>query len=549
VKWTLAVLGVAVVPLVAVAFFVLRIQREGLRRAEQQLEVVVVDEAAQSVVAALDELSDVAARVNVVFADEAVDADARTRMIADIVARAPDVAGVSFFDDERRFVDAVVRPERGGAAAREALRVAPVDAGHRVVARAPRYEARLTGGVRGWIVVALTPDVLDRRMRDVSLVRFGAPDRVALVDESLAVLGGGARQAPGVLSALPTRSFASELVVTTEQGDGPRATVGTIRTMPKQRWALVVERPAAEAFEALTEARRTFLAGIAGIALAVVAASALVVGRVASHVRALVDLVGRYGRREFAARSDVKTGDELEELGGSLERMADALAASDREIEKRARVEANLRRYMPAEAAEAAAKESATLDLGGAKRRVTIVFADVVGFTSFAERSSPETSVAFLNELFTMLSEIVFRNGGIVDKFLGDCVMAVFRPSADGATDDVARALAAAEDMHAFVASNLPRWREAYAFSVELGIGVSTGEVLVGNLGSEARMEYTVIGDAVNVAARLEALAKPRQTLTTRDVVAACPGLSFASLGEHALRGKAKPVEIFEVLG
>jgi class 3 adenylate cyclase len=244
----------------------------------------------------------------------------------------------------------------------------------------------------------------------------------------------------------------------------------------------------------------------------------------------------------------VRSGDELEALGTSLEHMADDLEASEHEIAKRARIETNLRRYMPAEAAEAAALGDGALDLGGAKRRVTVVFADVVAFTSFAESTSPERSVAFLNELFTILSEIVFRHGGMVDKFLGDCIMAVFRPSSVDACDDVTRALAAAEDMHAFVESNLPRWREAYAFTVELGIGVSTGEVLMGNLGSAARMEYTVIGDAVNVAARLESLAGPRQTLTTQEVVDACPGSEFVSLGAHALRGKAKSVEVFEVV-
>jgi class 3 adenylate cyclase len=255
-------------------------------------------------------------------------------------------------------------------------------------------------------------------------------------------------------------------------------------------------------------------------------------------------LIQRYARREFEARSEVASGDELEMLGTSLERMADDLSSSEDEIRKRARIEADLRRYMPAEAAEAAIEGS--LDLGGAKRRVTVVFADVVAFTGFAERTSPERAVAFLNELFTILSEIVFRHGGMVDKFIGDCVMAVFRSSPD-APNDAARALAAAEDMHAFVESNLPRWRDEYEFAVELGIGISTGEVLMGNLGSATRMEFTVIGDAVNVAARLEALARPRQTLTTQEVVDACPEVSFTSLGAHALRGKAKPVEVFEV--
>jgi class 3 adenylate cyclase len=223
--------------------------------------------------------------------------------------------------------------------------------------------------------------------------------------------------------------------------------------------------------------------------------------------------------------------------------MADDLSASDLEIAKRARIEENLKRYLPEEAAAAAAREDGALALGGAKERVTIVFADVVAFTGFAERATPEKAVAFLNELFTILSEIVFRHEGMVDKFIGDCIMAVFQ--GDDATQ---RALAAAEDMHAFVESNLPRWREAYAFDVELGIGVATGDVLVGNLGSSTRMEYTVIGDAVNVAARLEMLARPRQTLATKEVVEACPATTFASLGEHALRGKAQSIEVFEVV-
>jgi adenylate cyclase len=392
-------------------------------------------------------------------------------------------------------------------------------------------------------------------------VRFGAADRVFLVDESMRVLGGGGgaggKRAPAIFAgAAAPKSFATGLLLTTELDDGPIHEVGTIRTMPAQRWALVVERPTNEAFAALTSARRAFFVSVAALVALVTLAGLLVVRRVLGPIASLMSLVQRYARREFDARSEVASGDELEALGSSLEHMADDLAASEHEIAKRARIETNLRRYMPEEAAEAAARGEGAIDLGGAKTRVTVVFADVVAFTGFAEKASPERAVAFLNELFTILSEIVFRHGGMVDKFIGDCIMAVFRPlpATDGTaagtagTDDVTRALAAAEDMHAFVASNLPRWREEYAFEVELGIGVASGEVLMGNLGSASRMEFTVIGDAVNVAARLEGLARPRQTLTTRDVTLACPGVAFTSLGEHALRGKQKPVEVFEVV-
>ena len=550
-------LGVSVVPMVILGLVVLDIQRAGLSRAEKELEAAVVDEAASGVIGALDQASDVSARVLHVFADDSLDVGARTRLIQDIVARAPAIAGVAFFDEQRHFVDAVVA---GDVKAPNPALAMPPDgqegrgAGFRVVTaaegvRVPRYEAALQGPVHGFLVVALAPDVIDKRLRDISLVRFGAPERVFLVDESLHVLGGGSKSSLAIFDgASATKSFATELLLTTEFDDGPVHEVGTIRTMPAQRWALVVERPTDEAFAALASARRAFFLSVAALAALATLAGLLVVRRVTGPIAALMRLVQRYARRDFGARSNVESGDELEALGSSLEHMADDLAASEHEIEMRARTETNLRRYMPAEAAEAAANGESSLDLGGAKKRVTVVFADVVAFTGFAEKSSPERSVAFLNELFTILSEIVFRHGGMVDKFLGDCIMAVFRPVAsDGAGDDVARALAAAEDMHAFVASNLPRWREAYAFDVELGIGVSTGEVLMGNLGSTERMEYTVIGDAVNVAARLEALARPRQTLTTRAVVDACPDLAFTSLGEHALRGRAEPVEVFEV--
>lgn len=493
-KWTLAVLVVAVVPVVTFGVMVLDIQRRGLSRAEKELEAAVVDEASRSVSSAIDESARVADEAAATFADEREDVDARQRRIRALVARSRSIEGIAFFDRERRFVDAVVRGARPEASA--ALRVPPEKTGFAVVGEghALRYATPLVGAVEGWVVAIVAHDALAARLREIGELRFGAGDRVALVDESTAVIVGPPKRS-AIFSATGTSSFAGALLLTTEFDDAGVHKVGTLRTMPDQRLAIVVERPADEAFAALTAARNAFLLALGALGVLAAFASLLVTRRVLEP-----------------------------------------------EVAKRVRTEQNLRRYLPAEAAEAAASGASSLALGGERARVTVVFADVVAFTGFAESASPERAVAFLNELFTILSEIVFRHGGMVDKFIGDCVMAVFR-----APDDVPRALAAAEDMHAFVASNLPRWKEAYGFAVELGIGVASGDVLVGNLGSEARMEYTVIGDAVNVAARLEALARPRQTLTTRDVVDACPDLAFTSLGEQELRGRAAPIEIFEV--
>jgi adenylate cyclase len=556
-RWTLGVLVVALVPLVLLAFLVTDVQRRGLARAEKELEAAVVDEAAQRVLAALDQASDTAARGEAIFLDAKIDLDARTHLLTDLVGRAKAISGISFFDPEGRFVDAVVREGKDDPS----LHLVPAREGFRGIESQGtpvlRYERRLMhdGVLRGWLVVGVANAALDERLRDLSKVRFGAADRVYLVDESRLVLAGaraGTRPELPIFDAVTNSNrtfatFATELVLTTEFKDGGTEKVGTIRTLPAQRWALVVERPTAEAFEALTSARNAFLYGLFAAALLAIAAGVIVAQRTLGPIRRLMDLVARYSRREFNARSNVETGDELALLGSSLERMADDLSASEQEIATRARIEANLRRYMPEEAAEAIVKGGEdALDLGGAKRRVTILFADVVAFTGFAERTSPERAVAFLNELFTILSEIVFRHRGMVDKFVGDSIMAVFRPEEEG--DDGPRALAAAEDMHAFVASNLKRWQAEYSFAVELGIGIASGDVLLGNLGSKQRMEYTVIGDAVNVAARLESIARPRQTLTTKEVVEACPEVEFASLGAHALRGKEKPVDVYEVV-
>ncbi|RLB48759.1 MAG: adenylate/guanylate cyclase domain-containing protein, partial [Deltaproteobacteria bacterium] len=173
--------------------------------------------------------------------------------------------------------------------------------------------------------------------------------------------------------------------------------------------------------------------------------------------------------------------------------------------------------------------------------------ADVVAFTPLTERLSPEEVVSLLNELFTVMTELVFRHGGTVDKFVGDCVMAVFgAPTAQA--DHARRALDCAEDMMRWLSTANPGWEERYGATVQLAIGVHSGEAIVGNIGSERRMEYTAIGDVVNVAARLEAIARPMQILVssaTKEAVG--ESHEFAEIGERVLSGRQDPVELWEV--
>jgi adenylate cyclase len=172
---------------------------------------------------------------------------------------------------------------------------------------------------------------------------------------------------------------------------------------------------------------------------------------------------------------------------------------------------------------------------------------DVVAFTPLTERLEPEQVVEILNHLFTISTEIVFRHGGTVDKFIGDSMMAIWgAPST--VEDHALRAVEAAEDILSWLEVANQHFRERYQTAIRLAFGINSGSCVVGNIGSDTRMEYTAIGDVVNVAARLEAIARPQQILVTRSTVDQLAGrFDCLSIGTKQLSGRATELEIFEV--
>jgi adenylate cyclase len=407
----------------------------------------------------------------------------------------------------------------------------------------------------------VAPSTLIAQLTGISRDRFeGRVDGVLLLDDqSRVIVGGGALPVGSSLAGRdllatlkpPADAFAHEYAAATEfidESGTPMA--GSLRSLPSRRWAIVVRRPQAAVYVALGRARTALLVALASIVAAAIVAGVWLAARITRPIGVLTALAQAYGRRQLELRSTVRTGDELEELGDSMSAMASDIAKGEIEIARRATVEDRLSRFLPNEVARDISEGKGDLTLGGERRDITVVFADVVAFTPFAEGAPPERAVAFLNELFTVLSEVVFRHGGTIDKFIGDSIMAIF--GAPRVQDDhVERALAAAEDMHRFVEATAPAFQKKYGFDVRLAIGVSTGVALVGNLGSESRMEYTAIGDVVNVAARLEGLARAGQTLVTGEVAEgakkSAAGYQFHGLGPQPLRGKKQPVEVLEV--
>ena len=361
---------------------------------------------------------------------------------------------------------------------------------------------------------------------------------------------GRALDAAGLQQAVAgAPSFRQRFSVSTEFERAGEPMLGALTTLPERGWAVVVQEQRARAYQTLGALQ---LAVAGAVAFAVVLAlllGTLGARRLTRPLRALVDATRRIARREWT-RVDAEAssrGDEVGALAREVDLMSEGLRAGEARLLQEAAVRAGLSRYLPADVVELVVADPSKLKAGGERRVVSVLFADVVGFTRLSEQLPPETIVAVLNEYFTIASEIVHRHGGMVDKFIGDCVMAVWGVPGSK-PDDARRALQAAEALRRWVDTANRRWKATYGVEVQLAIGLHTGPAVAGNVGSERRLDYTVIGDTVNVAARLEAAAAPGQILVSEATrLAVGDDAPLDALGERSLRGRAKTTMVYEV--
>jgi adenylate cyclase len=212
--------------------------------------------------------------------------------------------------------------------------------------------------------------------------------------------------------------------------------------------------------------------------------------------------------------------------------------------------------YMAPALVERLADDPSRLKLGGETRDMTLLFSDVRGFTTISEGLDAEELTRFLNSLFTPLSNIILDEQGTIDKFMGDAVMAFWNAPLDD-SNHPSHACSAALRMMGEMAGLNERWRqEAEAKGrpfkpVQLGIGLNTGVCCVGNLGSETRFDYSVIGDNVNVASRLEGQSKTYDvgTVVGETTTARAPEFAFIELDVLKVKGKTEATRIFALLG
>ncbi len=189
------------------------------------------------------------------------------------------------------------------------------------------------------------------------------------------------------------------------------------------------------------------------------------------------------------------------------------------------------------------------LKLGGEKKDLTILFADIRDFTSFAEEQNPEKVVDILNLLFSRLARVIFKYNGIIDKYIGDNLMVIFGPPYYHGNNAL-QAVKAALEMQKEFNEIRKGWESPEFTSLGLGIGINSGDVIMGNIGSEDFMDYTVIGDNVNIAVRLEKMARKEQILISEATYKRIEStVQVKSLHQHKLKGRIGKVRIFELHG
>ncbi len=190
--------------------------------------------------------------------------------------------------------------------------------------------------------------------------------------------------------------------------------------------------------------------------------------------------------------------------------------------------------------------------LRGARVPVTILFSDLIGFTTLTERADPEALVAQLNEYLTQMTSVVFSNGGTLDKFIGDAIMAVWgNVRSFGVAQDAKNCARAALGMRRELRQLNEKWRNEGRMGLGMGIGINQGEVIVGNIGSQERMDPTVIGDSVNLASRLEGLTR----IYGVDILVGATAAELVrdefhlrSVARVQVKGKTKPVDVFTIV-
>lgn len=260
---------------------------------------------------------------------------------------------------------------------------------------------------------------------------------------------------------------------------------------------------------------------------------------ISDPVLKLVQGTKEISKGNFNYKIDVKTKDEIGDLANSFNEMTRGLLDRDR-----------IRNLMDKVVSKKIADEmlKGKITLGGEYKKVTVLFSDIRGFTSLSEDMDPQMVIEMLNEVMTCMSLQIDKNLGVIDKYVGDEIMALFGAPVFHENDSENAIRAALDMMNELNELNKERASKGKK-EISMGIGINTGRVVAGNMGSESRLNYTVLGDNVNIASRLCSSAKKMQILISEPTYVGVKDVVKANfLGSIMVKGKKEPIKIFEVI-
>ena len=305
------------------------------------------------------------------------------------------------------------------------------------------------------------------------------------------------------------------------------------------------------ATEAIQRLKGLFWNGAAALGISLVAAyflASLASRRLAGPLITIRNAVERIAGGDYSQTLKITSKDEFGEVAAALNKMT-------RGLQEREDLKSALSRYVSEDILNEIIYAGRPSELYSQRKKVTALFADVRGFTTFSEQLSPEETVAMLNDYFGKMIEAVFKNAGHLNKFMGDGLMALFGALRDDEFQEE-HAVQAALDMRNALKDLQERWAnsesrasEAMA-SLRIGIGINTGLAIVGNIGSKQRMEFTAIGDSINLASRLEQATRDLGVdilVSEYSYVAARSRFPFEPAGEIPIKGKTESVRTYTI--
>ncbi len=543
----------AALPAAAVGIGLMDINADTLRTDSRDFRLVVAEDVASSFESELQQAQRTVAATSHILGNPELVGEGRVALLQTLIGLDPSVDHIDIFDQQGLLIDRIAEEGVVLEPPADSIKLGDEDS---VTFSSKEARLSITVPIRpdaptGYVVSHVPLTRVQKRAATIATERMPRGSHVYIVNGAHQILvhdditKTGSAFVPNEVIADITQLVEKHVAASGESQGG--TTLTSVKPLSQMNAAVVVDVPLEFAYASLTDMRELVIA-VTLIAILLAAFAAFISARVLTRpLERLLDFVHKLAARDFTARTDVSTGDEVGVLAGALNNAAQNLDESEAQIRKEIEIRTDLSRYLSKDLVENVVAREQDMSLGGKHSEITVMFADVVRFTPLCEKLEPEVIVSILNELFTMITEIVFKHGGTVDKFIGDCVMAFWgAPRED--KHQAAHALAAAEEILSWLEIGNARWQKNHNITIELAIGVNSGTAIVGNIGSTTRMEYTAVGNCVNIAARLEALARPLQILTTQATCSQVNGYEFLRMGEEPIGANQGLVEVFEVV-